>query len=290
MSQIINGKIIAGAIKRQLKEEISQMDVRPSLAVILVGDDAASQVYVRNKHKACDEVGIHSIQINLSKDVTEDVLISKINELNADNSVHGILVQLPIPKHIDVKNVISAIDPRKDVDGFTQNSSFTPCTPAGVLDLLDGIPDYDIARKTALVIGRSDIVGKPVAKLLLDRNCTVIQAHSKTPKDVLCKMFSFADIVVSAVGRTDIISKYDAEDYFKDNRHDFYGNFSNKRDRIIIDVGINRDENGKLCGDFSESFKEKYSSFYTPVPGGVGPMTIAMLLKNTVLAAKLTKY
>lgn len=290
MSKIINGKIIAGAIKRQLKEEISQMDVKPTLSVILVGDDAASQVYVRNKHKACDEVGIRSIQINLSKDVTEDVLISKINELNADNSVHGILVQLPVPKHIDVKKVISAIDPRKDVDGFTQNSSFTPCTPAGVLDLLDGIPDYDIARKTALVIGRSDIVGKPVAKLLLDRNCTVIQAHSKTPKDVLCKMFSFADIVVSAVGRTDIISKYDAEDYFKDNRHDFYGNFSNKRDRIIIDVGINRDENGKLCGDFSESFKEKYSSFYTPVPGGVGPMTIAMLLKNTVLAVKLTKY
>lgn len=290
MSKIINGKIIAGAIKRQLKEEISQMDVKPTLSVILVGDDAASQVYVRNKHKACDEVGIRSIQINLSKDVTEDVLISKINELNADNSVHGILVQLPVPKHINVKNVISAIDPRKDVDGFTQNSSFTPCTPAGVLDLLDGIPDYDIARKTALVIGRSDIVGKPVAKLLLDRNCTVIQAHSKTPKDVLCKMFSFADIVVSAVGRTDIISKYDAEDYFKDNRHDFYGNFSNKRDRIIIDVGINRDENGKLCGDFSESFKEKYSSFYTPVPGGVGPMTIAMLLKNTILAAKLTKY
>ena len=290
MSKIINGKIIAGAIKRQLKEEISQMDVKPTLQVIVVGDDAASQVYVRNKHKACDEVGIRSIQINLSKDVTEDVLISKINELNADNSVHGILVQLPIPKHIDVKKVISAIDPRKDVDGFTQNSSFTPCTPAGVLDLLDGIPDYDIARKTALVIGRSDIVGKPVAKLLLDRNCTIIQAHSKTPKDVLCKMFSFADIVVSAVGRTDIISKYDAEDYFKDNRHDFYGNFSNKRDRIIIDVGINRDENGKLCGDFSESFKEKYSSFYTPVPGGVGPMTIAMLLKNTVLAAKLAKY
>lgn len=290
MSKIINGKIIAGAIKRQLKEEISQMDVKPTLSVILVGDDAASQVYVRNKHKACDEVGIRSIQINLSKDVTEDVLISKINELNADNSVHGILVQLPIPKHIDVKNVISAIDPRKDVDGFTQNSSFTPCTPAGVLNLLDGIPDYDVARKTALVIGRSDIVGKPVAKLLLDRNCTVIQAHSKTPKDVLCKMFSFADIVVSAVGRTDIISKYDAEDYFKDNRHDFYGNFSNKRDRIIIDIGINRDENGKLCGDFSESFKEKYSSFYTPVPGGVGPMTIAMLLKNTILAAKLTKY
>ena len=290
MSKIINGKIIAGAIKRQLKEEISQMDVKPTLSVILVGDDAASQVYVRNKHKACDEVGIRSIQINLLKDVTEDVLISKINELNADNSVHGILVQLPIPKHIDVKKVISAIDPRKDIDGFTQNSSFTPCTPAGVLDLLDGIPDYDIARKTVLVIGRSDIVGKPVAKLLLDRNCTVIQAHSKTPKDVLCKMFSFADIVVSAVGRTDIISKYDAEDYFKDNRHDFYGNFSNKRDRIIIDVGINRDENGKLCGDFSESFKEKYSSFYTPVPGGVGPMTIAMLLKNTVLAAKLTKY
>lgn len=286
MSSIINGKIIAGAIKRQVKEEISQMDVQPTLAVILVGDDTASQVYVRNKHKACDEVGIHSIQINLSEDVSEDVLIAQIQKLNADKSIHGILVQLPLPKHIDVKKVISAIDLCKDVDGFTQNSSFIPCTPAGVLDLLDGIPDYDLAGKTALVIGRSDIVGKPVAKLLLDRNCTVMQAHSKTSKDILCRMFSFADIVVSAVGRRDIISEYDAEQYFKDNRHDFYGDFLNKRDRIIIDVGINRDENGKLCGDFSEAFKGLYSACYTPVPGGVGPMTIAMLLQNTVLATK----
>ena len=287
MSKIINGKIIAGAIKRQLKEEVSQLYIKPTLAVILVGDDAASQVYVRNKHKACEEVGIHSIQINLSKDVAESVLISKIKELNVDDSVRGILVQLPLPNHICVNNVIAAIDPRKDVDGFTQNSLFIPCTPAGVLDLLDGIPDYDLAGKTALVIGRSDIVGKPMAKLLLDRNCTVIHAHRKTPKDVLCRMFSFADIVVSAAGRRDIISDYDAEQYFKDNRHDFYGDFSNNRDRIIIDVGINRDENGKLFGDFSESFKKKYSMYYTPVPGGVGVMTIAMLLKNTLLATEL---
>lgn len=301
MSNKIDGKLIATDIKAKLKEEVLQMNIKPILAVILVGDDAASQVYVRNKHKACDEVGINSIQINLPKDVAEDVLISKINELNEDNSVHGILVQLPLPKHIDVNNVIAAIDPRKDVDGFTLNSQFVPCTPAGVIELLDnctlkgintlnGTINYTLEGMTALVIGRSDIVGKPVAKLLLERNCTVMQAHSKTPKDILFKMFSFADIVVSAVGKTDIISEYDVEDYFRDNKHDFYGDFSNKRDRIIIDVGINRDENGKLCGDFSEAFKEKYSSFYTPVPGGVGPMTIAMLLKNTVLSEKLIKY
>lgn len=292
MGKIINGKIIAGAIKRQLKEEVSQLDNKPTLAVILVGDDVASQVYVRNKKRACEEVGIISKEFIMPANCGQYNLLTAIRGLNNCPDIHGILVQLPLPSGYDYneKEIIEAIDPRKDVDGFTKNSLFVPCTPAGVLCLLDDIPDYDLAGKTALVIGRSDIVGKPVAKLLLDRNCTVMQANRRTTKDILCRMFSFADIVVSAAGRRDIISEDDAEQYFKDNRHDFYGDFLNKRDRIIIDVGINRDENSKLCGDFSEEFKKKYSNFYTPVPGGVGPMTIAMLLKNTILAAKLLTW
>lgn len=286
MSNIIDGKLIAYQIKQQIKNEVANMKYIPTLAVILVGDNLASQVYVRNKHKACDEVGINSLQITLPKETSEEELIAKIAELNANNYVHGILVQLPLPNHINTEKIINAIDPSKDVDGFTKNSTFIPCTPKGVIELLNSIPSCELKGKTALVIGRSDIVGKPVAKLLLDRNCTVLQAHSKTPKDVLCRTFSFADIVVSAAGKCNVISAEDAEQYWKDNRHDFYGDFKNNQDRIIIDVGINRDENGKLCGDFSEKFKQQYSEYYTPVPGGVGPMTIAMLLKNTVEATK----
>ena len=286
MSNIIDGKFVASQIKQQIKEEIVKMGVVPTLAVILVGEDAASQVYVHNKHKACSEVGINSLQITLPTETTEEELLQKIQELNGDDSVHGILVQLPLPKHINKDHVINTINPLKDVDGFTKGSRFTPCTPAGVIELLECIPDYKFAGKTALVIGRSDIVGKPVAKLLLDRNCTVIQTHSKTPKDVLCRMFSFADIVISAVGKRDVLNEFDEYQYFKDNRHDFYGDFSNNRDRVIIDVGINRDENDKLCGDFNEKFKKRLSEYYTTVPGGVGPMTIAMLLKNTVEATK----
>lgn len=288
MSNIIDGKLIANQIKQQIKDEVAKMEYAPTLAVILVGDNSASQVYVRNKHKACDEVGINSLQITLPKETSEEELIAKIAELNANDDVNGILVQLPLPRHINTEKIIEAIDPRKDVDGFTKNSTFIPCTPKGVIELLDSIPYYELQGKTALVIGRSDIVGKPVAKLLLDRNCTIIQAHSKTPKDVLCRLFSFADIVVSAAGKCDVISEEDAEQYWKDHRHDFYGDFKNNRDRIIIDVGINRDENGKLCGDFSEKFKQRYSEYHTPVPGGVGPMTIAMLLKNTVEATNIT--
>ena len=289
MNKIINGKLVASNIKQQLKEEIEKMDIIPRLAVILVGDDAASQVYVRNKTKACAEVGINSLQITLPSDTTEEELLWQVSQLNNDDTVHGILVQLPLPKHINKDKVIDTIASCKDVDGFTINSKFIPCTPAGVIEILDSVPDYSLSGKTALVIGRSDIVGKPVAKLLLDRNCTVIQTHSKTPKETLHRMFSCADIVVSAAGKTNIISEEDAYQYFKDNRHDFYGDFKNKRSRVIVDVGINRDQNGKLCGDFSEEFKSEYSQYYTPVPGGVGPMTIAMLLKNTVEAAKLLK-
>lgn len=286
MGNVLDGKFIASEIKREVKEEVANMRYSPNLAVILVGDDAASQVYVRSKHKACAEVGINSMQITLSAETTEKELISKIIELNADDDVHGILVQLPLPRHINTENIISMIDPRKDVDGFTIDSKFTPCTPKGVMKLLDSTRNYDLQGKTALVIGRSDIVGKPAAKLLLEKNCTVIQAHSKTPKEVLLRMFSVSDIVVSAVGKCEVISEEDAYQYRKDNRHDFYGDFKNRRNRVIIDVGINRDKNYKLCGDFSEGFKQTYSEYYTPVPGGVGPMTIAMLLENTVEAAK----
>ena len=282
MNNIIDGKLVASNIKQRLKEEISKMDIVPKLAVILVGDDAASQVYVRNKHKACQEVGINSLQIVLPSDTSEEELICKISQLNADDSVHGILVQLPLPKHINKDRVIDAIDPRKDVDGFTKNSKFIPCTPAGIIELLDSVPDYSLEGKTALVIGRSDIVGKPVAKLLLDRNCTVIQAHSRTSYSDLLKLFGISDIVVSAVGKRFVLDKQDANCYRERYNKCFCSH-------IIIDVGINRDEEGKLCGDFSEAFKDTYSRYYTPVPGGVGPMTIAMLLKNTVEAAKNLK-
>ncbi len=282
MNNIIDGKLVASNIKQQLKEEISKMDIVPKLAVILVGDDAASQVYVRNKTKACTEVGINSLQIILPNETTEEELLWQVSQLNDDDTVHGILVQLPLPKHINKDRVIDAIDPRKDVDGFTKTSKFIPCTPAGIIELLDSVPDYNLEGKTALVIGRSDIVGKPVSKLLLDRNCTVIQAHSRTNYGDLLKLFGIADIVVSAVGKRFVLDEQDANCY-----HERYNKCFGSH--IIIDVGINRDESGKLCGDFSESFKDTYSRYYTPVPGGVGPMTIAMLLKNTVEAAKNLK-
>lgn len=286
MNNLLDGKLLAAKIKQQIKEEVARMQRTPTLAVILVGNDSASQIYVRNKHKACEEVGINALQITLAVETTEEELVSKIKELNANDDVHGILVQLPLPRHINTENVIRMINPRKDVDGFTRDSEFIPCTPKGIMELLNSIPNYKMQGKTALVIGRSDIVGKPVAKLLLEKDCTVIHCHSKTPKHVLMRMFGLADIVVSAVGKANLIDEWEAYQYFRDNAHDYYAQYKN-RDRVIIDVGINRDENGKLCGDFSEKFKKEYSEYYTPVPGGVGPMTIAMLLKNTVEAEKI---
>ena len=296
---IIDGKLVAqecrGKIKNEVNAFINKNGYAPGLAVIVVGNNPASAVYVRNKHKACMEVGIHSIQIEMPEETTEEELLSKIVCLNFDKTVHGILVQLPLPKHIDAKKIIKAIDPIKDVDAFNPenvgkimlgNYSFLPCTPAGIIKLLDYY-NVDLLGKKVLIIGRSNIVGKPLAHLLLERNATVIMSHSKTYKDDLLRLFATSDIVISATGCKDVINEDDAWQYFKDYRHDFYKDFSVKRDRVIIDVGINRDDNGKLCGDFSEEFKKKYSQLYTPVPGGVGPMTITMLLKNTLTAAAM---
>lgn len=271
MSQKIDGKVLAAKIKEKLRNEIEEMDFKPTLAVIMVGNNAASQTYVRNKTKACAEVGIESRQYNLEENTTTEELVNLIEKLNNDGYVDGILVQLPLPPHIDTELVIDKIALDKDVDGFRQSSHYVQCTPLGVIELIGSLRQK-IARKTALIIGRSDNVGKPIAKMLLDLNCTTVVVHSRTPKEVLVRMFNMADIVVSAVGKPQIIDEADGVEP--------------NNSRIIIDVGINRDENNKLCGDFSEEFKQKYSGYYTPVPGGVGPMTVAMLMSNTVTAAK----
>lgn len=296
---IIDGKLVAAETRIQIKQDVKKfVDTHgyiPSLAVIVVGNNPASAVYVRNKHKACLEVGINSIQIEMPEDTTEEELLAKIVCLNFDKTVNGILVQLPLPKHIDEQTIIKAIDPLKDVDAFNPenvgkimlgNYDFVPCTPAGIMALIDYY-NIDLKGKKVLIIGRSNIVGKPLAHLLLERNATVIMSHSKTYKDDMLRLFATSDIVISATGCRNVIDEDDAWQYFKDYRHDFYKDFSVKRDRVIIDVGINRNEDGKLCGDFDEEFKKKYSQQYTPVPGGVGPMTITMLLKNTLKAADM---
>lgn len=267
MSKIIDGKALAAQFRANIKKELENSNYTPTLAVVMVGNNAASQVYVRNKTKACAEVGINSVQYNLVEDVSNNFLLDLIYELNNDKMIDGILVQLPLPSQINEKRVIDAIAAKKDVDGFKKNSPYTQCTPLGVMELIKSV-GQNIAGKTALVIGRSENVGKPIARMLLEENCSVMTAHSKTPKEVLAQMFNMADIVVSAVGRQDIISIDD--------------NIEPRENRIIIDVGINRKEDGSLCGDFSEEFKDKYADFYTPVPGGVGPMTVAMLLNNVV--------
>lgn len=301
MSVLMDGKLVSSSMRETIKNQVenykSKYNSVPGLAVVVVGNNPASAVYVRNKHKACAEVGINSIQIELPETISENALIDKIRCLNTDPDVHGILVQLPLPKHIDEKKILNVINPIKDVDAFHPenvgrimigNYDFLPCTPAGVMALLDYY-NIDIAGQRVLIIGRSNIVGKPMMHLMLERNATVMVAHSKTRTDDLWRMFAKADIVISATGVRNIIDEDDAWQYFKDYRHDFYKDFRVKNDRVIIDVGINRDENGKLCGDFAEDFKAKYSSYYTPVPGGVGPMTITMLLKNTLVAAEKQK-
>jgi methylenetetrahydrofolate dehydrogenase (NADP+)/methenyltetrahydrofolate cyclohydrolase len=298
---IINGKFVSTELKKNLKIQVEQFVASygraPCLAVIIVGDDPASTIYVRNKHKACLEVGMNSMQIELPKETTQMEIINIINNLNNDTEVDGILVQLPLPKHIDEQTVINTINPNKDVDAFHPinvgkiligNYDFLPCTPAGIIELFDAY-GIDITGKRALVIGRSNIVGKPMSLLLTERNATVTLAHSKTHRDLLLRLFATSDIVIVAVGKPNFITENDAWQYLKDYRHDFYRDFNVIQNRIIIDVGINRDANGKLCGDLPEEFKQKYSLMYTPVPGGVGPMTIAILLKNTLTAAKLLK-
>ena len=279
MAEIISGKIVSEKLRLELKASISKFIVEsghtPGLAVVLVGEDPASQVYVRNKHKACLEVGINSYEINLPGDTTEEKLISVIDELNSDNNVDGILVQLPLPKQINEERVINRINTNKDVDAFSPanvgkimigNYTFLPCTPAGVMELLK---HYNIAieGKNCVVIGRSNIVGKPMAMLLLEKNGTVTVCHSRTQNiGEICRS---ADIIVVAVGRAGFL-KADMV----------------KPGAVVIDVGINRGTDGKLCGDVAFDEVEKIASYITPVPGGVGPMTITMLLKNTLSAAK----
>ena len=279
MAEIISGKVVSEKLRLELKDSISKFindsGHTPGLAVVLVGDNPASQVYVRNKHKACLEVGINSYEINLPAETTEEKLLSVIDELNSDSRVDGILVQLPLPKHIDEERVINRIDPEKDVDAFSPsnvgrimigNYTFLPCTPAGVMELLK---HYSIAieGKNCVVIGRSNIVGKPMAMLLLEKNGTVTVCHSRTQN--ISEICRSADIIVVAVGRAGFLTA----DMVKPGA-------------VVIDVGINRGDDGKLCGDVAFDEVEKVASYITPVPGGVGPMTITMLLKNTLSAAK----
>ena len=272
---IIDGKAISLAVKDEVRAEVADLEAKygrkPCLCVIIVGENPASQVYVRNKVRAAAYTGMESRQISLPETVSEDELLSQIAALNDDSAVDGILVQLPLPKHIDEEKVIDAICPEKDVDGFHPSNvaglwlgkdCTVPCTPAGVMRLLDST-GVDISGKTAVVVGRSNIVGKPVAKLLLDRNATVVIAHSRTAD--LAGVCRQADVLVAAVGRPRLITG----DMLKPGA-------------IVIDVGINRLDDGSLCGDVDFSYCSELASWITPDPGGVGPMTIAMLMKNTL--------
>ena len=279
MAEIIDGKLVSNKLREELKIEIAEFKnnygITPGLAVIMVGDNPASAVYVRNKHKACADVGITSYQIELPSETSEDELLSKIDELNADKNVHGILVQLPLPKHIDEEKVINRISPDKDVDAFHPinvgkimigNYSFLPCTPAGIMELLRHY-NVDITGKKCVVVGRSNIVGKPMALLLLEKHGTVTVCHSRTRE--LSEITREADILVVAIGR----ARFLTADMVKDGA-------------VVIDVGINRLPDGKLAGDVDFEPVAERASLITPVPGGVGPMTITMLLKNTITAAK----
>lgn len=277
--QIIDGKAVSALVKQQVKaecEELKAKGVTPGLAVIIVGEDPASQVYVRNKEKACEECGFHSVKYALPESTTQEELNELVDKLNEDSSINGILCQLPLPKHLDDKEVINRIAPIKDVDAFHPvnvgaimigDYNFLPCTPAGVMELIHST-GVEISGKKAVVIGRSNIVGKPMAMLLLHENATVEITHSRTKN--LAEVTKTADILVAAIGK----AKFVTADMVKDGA-------------VVIDVGMNRDENLKLCGDVDfEAVKDK-CSFITPVPGGVGPMTISMLMKNTLTAAKL---
>ena len=278
MAKRIDGKAIAAQIKQELKEQVQQLakdNITVTLAVIQVGQDPASCVYVRNKQRTCEELGIHSLSYELEETTSEEKLLSLIQELNAREDVDGILVQLPLPGHINEKDVLNAIDPAKDVDGFhvvsagsllTGRTGFRPCTPYGVMKLLEEA-GCDPAGKHAVVIGRSNIVGKPQALMLLEKNASVTIVHSRTTD--LDEHTRRADILVAAVGRAKMV-KADMV----------------KPGAVVIDVGMNRDENGKLCGDVDFENVREVASAITPVPGGVGPMTIAMLMTNTVEAVE----
>ncbi|MBE6817177.1 MAG: bifunctional methylenetetrahydrofolate dehydrogenase/methenyltetrahydrofolate cyclohydrolase FolD [Ruminococcaceae bacterium] len=277
--QIIDGKAVSKAVKESVKaqcEALKAKGVTPGLAVILVGDDSASQVYVRNKEKACEECGFYSEKYALPASTTQDELNALVDKLNQDDRINGILCQLPLPSHLDDKEVINRIDPIKDVDAFHPvnvgaimigDYHFLPCTPAGAMELIHST-GVEVSGKKAVVMGRSNIVGKPMAMLLLHENATVEITHSRTQN--LSEITRSADILIAAIGK----AKFVKADMVKEGA-------------VVIDVGMDRDENGKLCGDVDFDDVKDKCSYITPVPGGVGPMTISMLMKNTLTAAKL---
>lgn len=279
MAKLISGKEVSAKVKAEVREETAELvkkGIKPGLAVVIVGNDPASRVYVNSKKKACEEVGFSSFEYALPEETTQEELLELVEKLNNDDSVDGILCQLPLPEQIDENAVINAIKPDKDVDAFHPfnvgkimigDFAFLPCTPAGVMELIDSTV-VDISGKSCVVIGRSNIVGKPMSMLLLHRNGTVTICHSRTKN--LSEICAGADILVAAVGKANFVTA----DMVKEGA-------------IVIDVGMNRLENGKLCGDVDFENVEKKAGYITPVPGGVGPMTIAMLMKNTLTAAKM---
>lgn len=279
MAMRIDGKAIAASVRAEVAEEVSKLKeqgITPGMAVVIVGDDPASRIYVNNKKKACAEVGIYSEEYALPADTTQEALTALVKELNGRKDINGILVQSPLPKGLDEKAVVETIDPNKDVDAFHAvnvgkimigDFDFLPCTPAGIIELLDR-SGVEIEGKHCVVVGRSNIVGKPMAMLLLHRNGTVTICHSRTRN--LAEICREADILVAAVGKANFITA----DMIKPGA-------------AVIDVGMNRDKNGKLCGDVDYAEAEKVAGWITPVPGGVGPMTIAMLMKNAVNGAKI---
>lgn len=279
MAVIIDGKAVSQNLREEIAKERALFEkntgINPGLAVIIVGSDPASQVYVRNKGKACEQVGFYSEIHELDEDTTEEQLLELVHSLNKNDKIHGILVQSPLPKHLDEALIVNNIDYNKDVDAFHPvnvgkimigDYHFLPCTPAGVMELLKAY-DIDVCGKNVVVVGRSNIVGKPQAMLMLHSNATVTVCHSRTKN--LSEITRNADVVVMAIGKAKFLKAADI-----------------KEGAVVIDVGMDRDENGKLCGDVDfEDCKDK-ASYITPVPGGVGPMTITMLLKNTLTAAK----
>lgn len=279
MAMRIDGKAIAASVRAEVAEEVSKLKeqgITPGMAVVIVGDDPASRIYVNNKKKACAEVGIYSEEYALPADTTQEALTALVKELNGRKDINGILVQSPLPKGLDEKAVVETIDPNKDVDAFHAvnvgkimigDFDFLPCTPAGIIELLDR-SGVEIEGKHCVVVGRSNIVGKPMAMLLLHRNGTVTICHSRTRN--LAEICREADILVAAVGKANFITA----DMIKPGA-------------AVIDVGMNRDENRNLCGDVDYAEAEKVAGWITPVPGGVGPMTIAMLMKNAVNGAKI---
>lgn len=279
MATRIDGKAVSAKVREEVAKEVAalkEQGICPGLAVVIVGDDPASRIYVNNKKKACQATGIYSEEYALPAETTQEDLLALVDKLNHKKDIHGILVQSPLPKGLDEEAVVEAIDPKKDVDAFHAYNvgkimlgdyQFLPCTPAGIMELLKAY-DISVEGKRCVVIGRSNIVGKPMAMLLLHQNGTVTVCHSRT-KD-LPEVTRQADILVSAVGKSHFVTA----DMVRPGA-------------VVIDVGMNRDENGKLCGDVDFDQVEPIASYITPVPGGVGPMTIAMLLKNTVTAAKM---